>query len=172
MKWVSHVAIAGALAVPFDPMAVPAAVLGSTAPDWLEWVLAALGHKVKHRTVTHYVSGWVLLALFGAFVWDFWHHTILWFAVGGLSHVLADAFTIQGVPLGPWSDRRIHLLGGRIKSGSGAEFVIVALVIAVSALATWQTRAEFAPFFYDWGGLYERGIIDGVEWRANRFRFL
>jgi hypothetical protein len=27
------------------------------------------------------------------------------------------------------------------------------------------------PFFYDWTGLYERGIIDGSEWKANRFRF-
>lgn len=78
------------------------------------------------------------------------------------------------MPLGWWSDRRVHLFGGRIRTGSSAEFVIVALAVALAAVLTWNLRADrgFIPFFYDWGALYERGIIDGSEWRTNRFRFL
>jgi inner membrane protein len=37
MRWVSHAAIAGSLAALAHPAAVPVAILGSTAPDWLEW---------------------------------------------------------------------------------------------------------------------------------------
>jgi inner membrane protein len=172
MKWVSHIAIAGAMAAPFDPMAVPVAALGSTAPDWLEWVLAFVGHKVKHRTVTHYISVWLMLAAFGAFVWDY-HGWIMWFSLGAASHWLCDSFTIQGVPVGWWSDRRVHMFGGRLRTGSAAEFVIVAAAVGLAAVVTWHTHDDtFIPFFYDWGGLYDHGIIDGSEWRINRFHFL
>ena len=58
MKWVNHIAIAGAVTAVWRPELVPLAVLGSTAPDWLEWVLKATGRRVRHRTVTHYVAGW------------------------------------------------------------------------------------------------------------------
>lgn len=172
MKWVSHVAIAGAIAAPINPMAVPVAALGATAPDWLEWLLAFMGHKVKHRTVTHYLSVWLLIAAFGYFIWD-WNGWITWFALGAASHWLCDSLTIQGVPLGWWSDRRVHLFGGRIRTGSAAEFVVVAVAVVLAALVTWDTHgSDFIPFFYDWGSLYDHGIIDGSEWRANRFRFL
>jgi len=172
MKWVSHVAIAGAIAAPIDPMAVPVAALGATAPDWLEWVLAFLGQKVKHRTVTHYLAVWLLIAAFGLAVWDY-RGWITWFAIGAATHWLCDALTIQGVPLGWWSDRRVHLFGGRIRTGSPAEYVIASAAVGMAALFTWHSRdAAFIPFFYDWGELYDQGIIDGSEWRANRFRFL
>lgn len=173
MKWVSHIAIAAAIAAPISPSAVPVAALGATAPDWLEWVLKFAGHRVKHRTVTHYLAAWLLLAAFGAFFWDF-RGWITWFAIGGASHWFCDALTIQGVPIGPWSDRRVHLFGGRIRTGSPAEFVIVAIAVALAAVLTWNLRADrsFIPFFYDWSRLYEQGIIDGSEWRTNRFRFL
>jgi inner membrane protein len=32
--------------------------------------------------------------------------------------------------------------------------------------------ADFLPYFFNWEGLYEQGVIDGSEWRANRFHFL
>ena len=173
MKWVSHAAIAGAIAAFIDAKLVPAAALGATAPDWLEWALAFAGHKVKHRTVTHYLSVWLLIAAFGAFVWDY-RGLITAFALGAASHWLCDALTLQGVPLGWWSDRRVHLFGGRIRTGSAAEYLIAAGAVIAAAMSSWNMRGDagFMPFFVDWGELYDRGIIDGSEWRANRFRFL
>ncbi len=173
MKWISHTAIAAAICAPINPAAVPAACLGATAPDWLEWVeRAALGHHVKHRGHTHYLAVWLLVAAFGLFVWDF-RGWITWFGLGGSSHWLCDALTIQGVPIGWWSDRRVHVFGGRIRTGGGAEFIIAAMVVGIAAVVTWQTGAGgFLPFFYHWGGLYDQGIIDGIEWRAHRFDFL
>jgi inner membrane protein len=38
MTWKSHIAIATAVTLPFNPMAIPVAALGSTAPDWSEWI--------------------------------------------------------------------------------------------------------------------------------------
>jgi inner membrane protein len=57
MRWVSHAAIAGSLAALVHPAAVPVAILGSTAPDWLEWVAKLLGMHVRHRVQTHYLEG-------------------------------------------------------------------------------------------------------------------
>ncbi len=94
MKWVNHIAIAGSVTAVWRPELVPLAVLGSTAPDWLEWLCKATGRHVRHRTVTHYLSAWLFGLLFGLWVWD-WHHVIAAFCAGGLSHVIADALTIQ-----------------------------------------------------------------------------
>ncbi|MGF1723121.1 hypothetical protein L4D12_00170 [Photobacterium nomapromontoriensis] len=52
--------------------------------------------------------------------------------------------TVTGVPFSPYSDRRFHLTG----SGS------------------------FSPFFFDWGGYYDNGLIDAAEWKANRFKLI
>jgi len=101
MKWVNHIAIAGSAAAIWHPELVPVAVLGATAPDWLEWGLQRLGRRVKHRTVTHYVSAWAFALAFGLLGWD-WHGALSAFAAGGLSHVLCDALTVQGVPWGWW----------------------------------------------------------------------
>jgi len=173
MKWVSHVAIAAAVAAPFNPAAVPVAALGATAPDWLEWLEeGVLRRRVRHRTHTHYLAVWLLVALFGFLVWDF-RGWIAWFGVGACTHWFADALTIQGVPLGWWSDRRVHLFGGRVRTGSGAEFVIAASCVGIAALVVWQSGARgFLPFFYNWGEFYGRGLIDGLEWRSHRFNYL
>jgi inner membrane protein len=172
MKWFNHGLIACSTAALIDPAAVPAAAAGATAPDWLEWVAHAVGVKVKHRTITHYVAVWAVLAVFFLGVWDF-HGFGAGFALGGLSHVLADALTVTGVPLGPWSDRRFHLFGGRLRTGDPAEYVIAGgFVVLAAALFMALGFAGWYPFFYDWGGLYGDGLLDGSEWRANRFRLL
>ncbi|WP_318409140.1 hypothetical protein [Photobacterium leiognathi] len=31
---------------------------------------------------------------------------------------------------------------------------------------------SFSPFFFDWGGYYNQGLIDAAEWKANRFRLI
>ncbi|TXH62516.1 MAG: metal-dependent hydrolase, partial [Thiothrix sp.] len=27
------------------------------------------------------------------------------------------------------------------------------------------------PFFYDWHGLYQSGVVDAKEWKDNRLKF-
>ena len=57
-----------------------------------------------------------MLLAFALGLWDF-HGMLATFAWGGLSHVLADALTVMGVPFSPHSDRRFHLFGGRLRTG-------------------------------------------------------
>lgn len=70
------------------------------------------------------------------------------FAWGGLSHVLADSLTVSGVPFSPYSERRFHLHGGRLRTGGG-----------------------YLPFVPNWAERYEAGTATAKEWRENRFRF-
>lgn len=174
MKWVSHAALGAAVCAVFNPLAVPAAVLGSTAPDWLETVESAITRRhVKHRGHTHYLALWVLAMLFFWLVWD-WRGVFFWFAAGGALHWIGDALTPSGVPVGWWSDRRVHLFGGRMRGGSGAEFAIVGAVVVMCAVVIWSRHGSggFVPFFYQWGVYYGSGFVDGLEWRTHRFDFI
>lgn len=176
MKWVNHVAIAGATTAVWRPELVPLAVLGSTAPDWLEWVYTATTRRhIKHRGATHYVTSWLFGLAFGLVVWD-WHFALTAFAAGGLSHVMCDALTVQGVPLGWWSDRRFHLFGGRFRTGQMGEYWFAGAVILACVALALLTRSwgggEYSPFFFDWADYYKRGLIDGAEWKEHRFRWL
>lgn len=175
MKWVNHVAIGGAVTAIWKPELVPLAVLGSTAPDWLEWVLKGLGRRVGHRTVTHYVVYWVMGILFGLFAWDY-HYIITAFSAGGLSHVAADSLTLMGVPLGWWSSNYYHLFGGRLRTGQMGEYWvtggIVLICVAIGIMTKQWGHGSFTPFFFDWAGYYNDGIVSGHEWKENRFRWL
>ncbi|NMG17684.1 metal-dependent hydrolase [Aromatoleum bremense] len=173
MRWWSHAGTAGALAAVVDPGAVPLAMLGATAPDWLEWVGSAVaGRKIRHRTVTHVLTSWAVAALFFAAVWDFRGYGLA-FAAGGICHWLQDSLTVTGVPVSWWSDRRTTLAGGRLRTGGVAEYVITAAVVVVCAAVVWARGPEggYLPFFRDWPGLYRSGLVDGAEWRSHRFEF-
>jgi inner membrane protein len=173
MKWINHIAIAGAVCATFRPELTPVAILGSTAPDWLEYILNGLGIRTAHRTTTHYVSAWIAGLLFGAFLYD-WHGVITWFCFGGLSHVLADALTIAGVPLGWWSTTKFHLFGGRLRTGRPGEYFVsggvVAACVVFSLLTGGVVFSGYSPFFTDWRGCYEQGLCSALEWRENRMR--
>jgi len=180
MKWQNHILIGGALGAVINPVAVPFSVLGATAPDWIEYILKFVGINVRHRTVTHVVMYWLAGVLFFWLVWDF-RHIGLGFALGGFSHVMADSLTIAGVPFSPWSDARFHLFGGKLRTGRPGEYIVAGL-FAVSCffitmysngLSASEKKSEssFLPFFFDWKGYYDDGLIDGSEWKRNRFKF-
>jgi len=174
MKWVSHVAIAASICAVCNPAAVPAAILGSTAPDWFEWVLnAARAKKVKHRGVTHYLAAWLLAMLAAQLIWD-WRGWVFWFAAGGAVHWVCDALTMSGAPLGWWSDRRMTLLGGRVRTGGVLEYAITGAIVFACAVVIWVRGPGhgFLPYFLDWAGLYRSGVVDAVEWRAHRWELL
>lgn len=79
--------------------------LGCMAPDWLE-ISRKVGDTrlclIPHRTITHWVPGWVLLVVAGLTISAtsaFWAGlAVVAFGAGALSHVLLDAFTPVGVP--------------------------------------------------------------------------
>lgn len=175
MKWINHIAIAGATTALIAPPLVPLALLGSTAPDWLEWVFKAFGQKIKHRTVTHYVTTWIGGILFFYAIFDF-QYIGLAFCYGGLTHVITDSFTITGVPFSPFSDRRFHLFGGRLRTGASGEYVVAGLITLICFTTAIMIKpangSSWYPFFYDWQAKYEDGMIDAKEWKDKRFNFL
>jgi len=178
MKWISHSAIGGTTAAIVNPIYAPAAILGATAPDWLEWVFNALGFGVTHRKETHYLVVWVVA--FGLSLWTLdlpFADMVAAFLWGGVTHILTDALTVQGVPFSPTSRRRFHLFGGRLRTGSVQEYVIAGSLSAVFVLIGFQLHkssngSDFMPYFYDWNGAYEGGIIDAYEWKQNRWKFI
>ncbi len=172
MKWINHIIISGAATAIFDPKMVPVAILGATAPDWIETV----GNKffnahIKHRQDTHYPIIWIMGMLCAVFLWDF-QGMLFWFCFGGLSHCITDAMTVTGIPVGPWSDRRFHLFGGRFRTGDPIEYFI-AFGFAGCCMFLYNglyTESTFIPFFYNWGEYYETGLVSGSEWKENRFK--
>lgn len=171
MKWVSHIAIAGATTSILAPSLVPFAVLGGIFPDLFEKIgNNLLGMRLHHRQETHYFAYWLIG--FGV-CWGLDLPFLTAFCWGGVTHVLADSVTVTGVPFSPLSDRRFHLFGGRLRTGSAVEYMIVfcftVLCFAISHFIHRDTGG-FLPFFYDWAKYYENGLIDGAEWKANRFR--
>lgn len=173
MKWVNHVVIGAAPCALAAPALVPVAILGATAPDWLEWVGKITGRPIKHRGPTHHLALWAIALGFFAVVADFGGIGAA-FAWGGLSHVLADALTVAGVPFSPLSDRRFHLLGGRLRTGGAGEFMVAwGLVVFCMLLALmfkgWGAGG-YLPFFPDWAARYDRGEATAKEWRDNRLR--
>ncbi len=170
-------AIGIGLGAAIEPLAIPAAVLGATAPDWLEWVLSLGGRPVKHRTVTHVTIYWIFAVILLLILpKDGFLLHLFGFAVGGLSHVLADACTVSGVPFFPWSTRRFHLFGGRLRTGQPAEVIFSALVlvcgVVIALLVHRGDGSGYLPFFPDYAEKYQRGVIDALEWKQHRFTLI
>ncbi len=45
MKWQNHIIIGASFGAVINPVIIPVAVLGSTAPDWMEYILKICGIK-------------------------------------------------------------------------------------------------------------------------------
>jgi inner membrane protein len=180
MTWKSHIAIATAITLPFNPSALGVSILGSTAPDWSEWVLKFFGINVQHRGATHYLIVPLIIIAF-SFIYDF-RDLIFWFGVGYFTHWFTDALTISGVPLSPWDNSRIHFFGGKIRTGDMIEYIIAFTLLAFSivlAKPTIQTLTSinnpynhnFNVFSIDYEDLEQKNIIDRQEYLERRFKF-
>jgi inner membrane protein len=143
MLAISHVVVGGALWAgaayatgqpPADPASLGLAALGALLPDidhpqsWagrrMALVSVPLAALIGHRGITH-----SLLAVLGFALLLAWlgpHHLVAPLAVGYLSHLLADSFTLSGVPL-LWPSKRPY--GPKlIRTGSLAEIALVAFL--------------------------------------------
>ena len=178
MTWKSHIAIAVATTLPFHSELIPFAVLGSTAPDWSEWVLSFFGINVRHRGATHYLYIPFLIILSGTFISPF----ITWFGVGYLTHWFADSLTISGVPISQQDTHRIHFFGGKIRTGEPLEYIVAFGFLSVIVGAVQPQLEDFKddnqdsgyevfnPYFIQFHKLYDDGIIDEKQLRDNKFK--
>ena len=156
MRWVSHTLISASVTALWQPTLLPAAVLGATAPDWLEWVgrhHLPLARSI-HRGKTHNLLGWLLLTGAGLLWSSPWGAHLAAFGLGGVLHWLCDALTVTGAPLTWWSQHRTTLFGGRLRQGSKTERAI-AIGAALCAGLYLSQRIEhpqdaFSPFFMPW----------------------
>jgi membrane-bound metal-dependent hydrolase YbcI (DUF457 family) len=118
-------AAAGAILLGGSPLEAAAATLGARLPDQVE----AIG--IPHRGVSHWPWPWVLA------VWVLWtQHTFLstmlaWWLAGALAHIVADLFTVGGIPL-ILPNWRIRL--GVVRTGSYGEYLIVAFFILAATM--------------------------------------
>lgn len=174
MRWVSHTLIGASVCALWQPAAVPAAVLGATAPDWLEWV--GRNHlplaRAAHRGATHNLLGWVLVTALGWTVDAPWGTHVAAFGIGGSLHWLCDSLTVTGAPLTWWSQHRSTLFGGRMRQGSQTERALaigVAVVCGLLAWPAWNEPGEFSPYLMPWRQHYRAGLIDAAEWRRHRY---
>lgn len=177
MTWKSHIAIATAVCLPFNPAALPAAILGSTAPDWSEWILKFFGITVQHRGATHYFIAPLSIIAF-SYIFDF-RDFIFWFGIGYLTHWFADSLTIAGVPLSPWDRNRIHFFGGKLRTGEMLEYVISFSLLAMSVVIAkpviehfnFGEHKDFSVYSMDYEDLNNKNIIDNQEYLTDRFKF-
>ncbi|RUM87200.1 MAG: hypothetical protein DSZ24_06770 [Thermodesulfatator sp.] len=143
-------------------------VAGSLAPDLAELAVRKISTRrgpvflglpdVAHRTHTHSLlfTGLFLLAGWGL-------RPVRSFFAGVLfGHLLLDAMTVMGVPVVDGRKRRITLFGGKIRTGSLAEFVSVALL----AFVTYAV----APALHlgDLETLYQQGVMDRYEYEKRK----
>jgi inner membrane protein len=181
MTWKSHIAIASAVVLPFNPALLVVANLGATAPDWMEWVLKFFNIRVAHRGATHYFIVPLFIILF-SFIFDF-RDMIFWFGIGYFTHWFADSLTISGVPLTPWDTSRVHFFGGKLKTGDLMEYIISFSLLAVSItiakpmiesvynFSSNNDLTKFNKFSMDYQKLNDKNIIDNQELLEKRFKF-
>lgn len=122
------------------------ALLGSTAPDWLELpqkpTFWGTGGKrlIPHRTLTHWWPLWVWLFISTLHMQGTLISALLeGFALGGLSHLVVDLPNPMGVPFAtPFASSRKSLKWWR--SGQH-EFLIISVFIAIGLLTLWLRTA-------------------------------
>jgi inner membrane protein len=187
VTWKSHIAIATAVTIPFNPSALGVAILGSTAPDWSEWVLKFFSVNIQHRGATHYLIIPLSIIIFSFIFGDILmklEELIFWFGIGYFTHWFADSLTISGVPISPWDTSRVHFFGGKLKTGDMLEYIISFSLLAMSVTVAKpmietvysfgigdEYKNSFKVFSMDYQDLKDKNIIDAKELLEKRFKF-
>ncbi|MBQ3060788.1 MAG: metal-dependent hydrolase [Desulfovibrio sp.] len=142
MKWITHqtAAVGAALALHLPPVGVAAACLGAVVPDMLDQRVARLAPTPSgrqrmfnriHRGTTHWFGWWLalFLAALALPLAPPAKALLSGLAFGGLSHVLLDMLTPQGVPWHPFS-RKGRFSFKLCTTGSIGEYCFLALLLA------------------------------------------
>ena len=144
MRWVTHqvAAVAAALIIHLPPAGIAAAFVGGVLPDVFDQKIAGLSRDRQrafnrvHRGVTHWFGLWLgVLALslvappgLPAEWFALWRPVCFGLALGGLSHVVLDMLTPQGVPLLPFSRRNRFSLR-LCRTGGLGEYIFLAAML-------------------------------------------
>jgi len=136
MRWQYHKLTSGAAiyAVTGGYFPTLMAMLGSIFPDLLEMGI------IRHRTVTHWPTPWIVLALasYGAcrFSPNVWLYLLFFVCIGALLHMGEDYLSVTGIPfLSPGSPRRG---AGWYVTGTMGEAVLAMLVTGLFLLLAWK----------------------------------
>ncbi len=141
MRWVTHQvgALAAAFWLQLPPAGLVAAWFGGILPDVFDQKLAGLyknrqqGFNRVHRGFTHWPGLW-LAGLFAALVLlppegSFLSRPVCaGLTLGGLSHVVLDMLTVQGVPLLPFSRKKRFSLK-LCKTGGAGEYAFLGTML-------------------------------------------
>ncbi len=106
----------------------------------LAWLLDCITRIIPHRGLTHWLITWLAFSALVSTGISVWHNNLtiaLGFALGYLSHLIADSFTVSGVALlSPFHRASIHLLprGLRFRYDSVIQWVIVFVVLGIVLL--------------------------------------
>lgn len=111
-------------------IALTGLIIGSVLPDidesksWIGRRVPIISSTIKtlfgHRSITH--SG-VILALMVAFMFHFSHEFLLGLFLGITLHIIADFFSVAGIPLlYPFSKKRSQI--GLYRTGTWSEMII------------------------------------------------
>lgn len=144
MKWITHQAgaVAAGLALHLPLAGLAAVCAGAVLPDMLDQRMAGLAltrggrqrlFRAVHRGTTHWFGWWCLLCAAGfsaSGLSDLAREAALGVGLGGLSHVLLDMLTPSGVPLLPFSRRRMLSLK-LCATGSAGELCFLAGIAAL-----------------------------------------
>lgn len=142
MRWVTHQvgAVGAALWLQLPVAGIVCAFFGGVLPDVFDQKLAGLSRNRQqafnrlHRGFTHWPGLWLglviaaMLAVPGSLA-DTWRPAAVGLAVGGLSHVILDMLTPQGVPLNPFSRKKRFSLK-LCRTGSVGEYLFLAVMLA------------------------------------------
>lgn len=141
MMGLSHWVVNGSLAYTLtgNVWLTLGAMATATLPDLLEKVLLF----IPHRGPTHWLALWVGLTAWAVLGLGLepGHLFLLGCAAGGLGHVLADALSEEGIPLGPFAPK----WGLRLyKTGALSEGLVVAGVLASCGGWIWLFPEKYA----------------------------
>jgi inner membrane protein len=118
MRWYSHriIGVGTALLSGGGLAAMGLAYLGSTLPDVVEGKSPREGafffkYRMKkwrgtHRGSSHWFGWYILLALISFYFYP----VLMWLGIGALTHLAADSCTPMGVPLYPFSKKKMMSL--------------------------------------------------------------
>lgn len=150
MKWLTHqsAAVAAALALQLPAAGIAAACVGAVLPDVLDQRLAGLARSKRarqrafnriHRGATHWFGWWLALFLAGMMLplSPLERAALMGLGFGGVSHVILDMLTPQGVPLHPFS-RKGRFSLKLCATGSLGEYCFLAAI----AVAAWFFLGE------------------------------
>lgn len=118
MKWQSHriIGISAAVLIGGGVVGVILSYIGSTLPDIIEgktpqegaWFFKSRmrSWSKSHRGSSHWAGWYITLALAGYHIYP----VFMWLGIGSLTHLLADALTPMGVPVYPFSKKKMVTL--------------------------------------------------------------